>query len=73
MWNLHFWALTLATIWEVGLGIVVFMVHHKMEQEHKIDHSVIRAMHKEKLVTILAILLIVVWYVLETYYYSTVA
>lgn len=46
------------------------MVHHKMETEHKIDHSVLRVMHREKIVTALAIFFIVMGYVLEAYYYS---
>jgi hypothetical protein len=68
--TLLFIAITLSTIWEVGLGIVVYMVHHKMETEHKIDHSVRRVMHTEKIVTLLAIIFIVCGYILEAYYYS---
>ena len=68
--TLLFTAMTLSTIWEVGLGIVVYMVHHKMETEHKIDHSVRRVMHREKIVTAFAVFFIVIGYVLEAYYYS---
>ena len=50
---------------KVILGIAVLMVHQKMEEEHRIDSQVIKAMHREKALTYCAIILIMAGYIIE--------
>lgn len=64
-------ALTLGTIGKLILGIAVLRVHAYIIKEHKIDGVVLRAMKRERYITALGILLIVVGYVLEMLFYGS--
>jgi uncharacterized membrane protein len=63
--NALFWGLTLSVIGKVLLVIGVLMAH-----EHRIDAKVIKTFKTERWVTILGLLMIVVGYVLEVYFYG---
>jgi len=64
--------LTIGTIGKVLLGVAVLRVHWHIAREHKIDQDVISIIKRERLITILSILALVVGYVLEVLFYSSV-
>lgn len=68
--NLLFWGLTVGVIGKVVLGIAVLRVHSGIMHEHKIDGVVIKAIKKEKWVTILGLALIVFGYGMELIFYG---
>ena len=68
--NLLMLGLTLGVIGKVVLVIAVLRVHSGIAHEHKIDGVVIRAMKKEKWITIIGLALIILGYVLEMVFYS---
>lgn len=68
--NLLFWALTLSVIGKVLLVIGVLLAHNELAHEHKIDAKVIRTFKIERWITILGLLLIVIGYVMEIYFYG---
>jgi hypothetical protein len=68
--NLLLWGITLGTIGKLILGIAVLRVHIRIFQEHSIDGVVLRAIKREHIVTVLGLLLIVIGYVLEVFFYS---
>lgn len=68
--NLLFWALTLSVVGKVLLVIGVLLAHNELAHEHKIDAKVIRTFKIERWITILGLLLIVIGYVMEIYFYG---
>jgi hypothetical protein len=68
--NLLLWGITLGTIGKLVLGIAVLRVHIRIFHEHSIDGVVLKAIKREHWVTIIGLLLIVVGYLLEVYFYS---
>lgn len=68
--NLLLWGITLGTIGKLVLGIAVLRVHIRIFQEHSIDGVVLKAIKREHYVTVVGLLLIVVGYLLEVYFYS---
>lgn len=68
--NILFWGITLGVIGKIILGIAVIRVHMNILAERKIDNIVLKSMKRERVVTFFGILLIVVGYVLEVYFYS---
>lgn len=62
--------LTLDTLGKVILGITVLMVHWRILEERKIDIDVLRAMRREQILGILAILLIIIGYILQLLYHT---
>ncbi len=64
-------ALGLGTLGKLVLGIAVLRVHAYILREHKIDQVVLRAIKRERYVTALGILLIVLGYAFEMYFYTT--
>jgi hypothetical protein len=68
--NLLLWGITLGTIGKLVLGIAVLRVHIRIFQEHSIDGVVLKAIKREHWVTVIGLLLIVVGYILEVYFYS---
>lgn len=66
-----YFALTLGIIGKLILGIAVWRVHAYIIREHKIDDVVLRAMRRERYITGLGILLLILGYVLEIFFYST--
>jgi uncharacterized membrane protein YidH (DUF202 family) len=70
--NLLFWGLTIGVIGKIILGGAVLLVHLKIFKEQKIDRAVLRSIHREHILTILGILLIIVGYILEVAFYNGV-
>lgn len=68
--NLFNIGLTLDTLGKVLLGVTVLMVHGHVSKEHKIDADVLRAMKREKVLGILAILLVVAGYILQFLFHT---
>lgn len=68
--NLLFWGLTIGVIGKIVLGIAVLRVHSGIVKEHRIDGVVLKAMKKEKWVTVVGVLLIVLGYILELTFYG---
>lgn len=59
----------LDTIGKVFIGLAVLMVHRHISMERKIDTDVLRAMKKERLLTISGILLVVIGAVLQALFH----
>ncbi len=68
--NMLLWGITLSTVGKLILGIAVLRVHVYILREHKIDNVVLRALKREQYVTIFGLLLIVVGYFLEIFFYN---
>lgn len=68
--NILFWGLTISMTGKLLLAAGVLMAHSKIEHEHKIDGQVIRAFHRERVLTIIGIILILIGYGLELYFYG---
>jgi len=67
--NLFTLGLILDTFGKILIGLAVFRVHSHIFKEHKIDRDVLQVMRKEKTITILGILLIVVGAILQLVFY----
>lgn len=67
--NLLLWGITLGTIGKLVLGIAVLRVHVYILREHKIDNVVLKALKREQLVTVIGLLMIVLGYALEIFFY----
>ncbi len=65
-------ALTLGTLGKVLLGVAVVRVHMHMAREHKIDGDVIASIKRERFGSLAAILLIIIGYAMEMWFYSGV-
>lgn len=63
-------SLTLGTLGKLILGFAVLRVHSYILKEHKIDGVVLRAMKRERVITLFGIFLILIGYVLEMYFYG---
>lgn len=61
--------LTLDTLGKILLGVSVIMVHKHIYQERQIDTDVLRAMKKEKIISIFSIFLIILGYFLQTLFH----
>jgi hypothetical protein len=68
--NLLLWGLTLGTIGKLVLGIALLRVHAYILKEHKIDNVVLAALRRERYFTALGLILIVLGYVLEVFFYN---
>ena len=68
--NFLFWGLTISVIGKVMIAVAVIMAHSEIAHEHKIDAKVLRSFQKERWLTILGILLIVIGYAMEIYFYD---
>ncbi len=67
--NLLLWGITLGTIGKLILGIAVLRVHVHILREHKIDNVVLKSLKREQVVTIFGLLLIVIGYAFEIFFY----
>ena len=65
-----FWALTLGFFGKILLGATVINVHAHIIKERKIDQDVLKEMHRERKLGILAVLLILAGYILELIYFN---
>lgn len=61
--------LTISTLGKVILGITVIRVHTRISQEHAVDDAVIDEINKERLLSILGIVAIIVGYIMEIVFY----
>ena len=68
--NLLFWGLTIGVIGKVLLAIGVLRAHSRIVAERGIDEKVLHDFRLERVTTILGIILIVVGYFLEIYFYD---
>lgn len=62
--------LTLGTLGKIILGVAVLRVHIIIMKEHKIDSAVLKLMKTERVVTIFGLLLIVLGYCIEVFFYA---
>lgn len=68
--SLLFWGLTIGVIGKISVAIGILRVHYVMAMEKSIDEIVIRSFRFEKILTSVGIILILVGYLLEIYYYG---
>jgi hypothetical protein len=68
--NLLFWGLTIGTVGKVLLAIGVIIAHAGIVKEQRIDTEVLRGFRIEHSITILGMVLIVVGYFMEVYFYG---
>ncbi len=68
--NLLFWGLTISVVGKVMLAMGVLMAHTEIAHEHKIDAKVLQSFRTERWLTIIGILLIVIGYAMEIYFYD---
>lgn len=68
--NILFWGLTFGVIGKVMVVIAVMLMHHSLMHEHRVDRVVVKTFHKERFFTILGLILIVVGYIMEVYFYG---
>lgn len=47
------------------LAVSILLVHHKIEEEHKIDRAVLRTMRKEQWLAFLGLVLMTIGFALE--------
>jgi len=70
--NLFIIAVTLGVLGKVLLGVAVIRVHSHIMKEHRIDDDVINAIKRERYISIIAILFIIIGYLLEVTSYGAV-
>ena len=68
--NILFWGLTIGTLGKILLAVGVIVAHSGLMRERKIDNAVIQSYHREHIITIIGIILIVVGYAMEIYFYG---
>ena len=68
--NILFWGLTIGTLGKVLLGIGVIIAHSSLIKERKIDLAVLRGYRIEHTITLIGLLLIVLGYFMEVYFYG---
>ena len=68
--NFLFWGLTIGVIGKILIAVGILRVHYVMAMEKSIDEIVIRSFRFEKLLTYTGIVLLIIGYVLEVYYYG---
>lgn len=67
--NFLLWGITLGTIGKLVLGIAVLRVHIRILEEHRIDGVVLSVIKREHWITLLALLLILIGYLMEISFY----
>ena len=68
--NILFWGLTIGVIGKVLLAAGVIIAHSSLAREKKIDSEVLRGFRIEHTITVLGIVLIVLGYFMEIYFYG---
>ena len=68
--NLLFWGLTVSLIGKILLATGVIVAHSKIAHEHRIDMAVIKTFKREQIITVIGILLIIIGYFMEIYFYG---
>jgi uncharacterized membrane protein YidH (DUF202 family) len=68
--NILFWGLTLGTLGKVLLAVGVIIAHSGIVKERRIDSEVLKGFRIEHTITILGLILIVIGYFMEIYFYG---
>ncbi len=68
--NILFWGLTIGTLGKVLLAIGVIIAHRGLIKERKIDNVMIEIFHKEHIITVIGVILIILGYAMEIYFYG---
>ncbi len=68
--NILFWGLTIGTAGKVLLAVGVIIAHSGIVKERKIDSEVLRGFKIEHTITILGLIMIVLGYFMEIYFYG---
>ena len=68
--NLLFWGLTISVIGKVMLAVGVLIAHREIAHERKIDLEVLKSFRLEFYLTFIGLVLIVVGYFMEIYFYG---
>ncbi len=71
--NLLFWGITLGVIGKVMVVIAVLHMHNSLVKEHRIDRTVLLTYKQERIMTFIGLILIVLGYLFEVYFYSPTA
>lgn len=68
--NILFWGITLGTLGKVLAIVGVLFAHMKLAEERKVDKAVVHSLHTEKILTLVGLLLIVIGYACEVFFYG---
>ena len=68
--NILFWGLTIGTVGKVLLAVGVIIAHSGIVKERRIDNAVLRSFKIEHTITILGLIMIVLGYFMEIYFYG---
>ncbi len=68
--NILFWGLTIGVIGKALVVVGVLIAHSGILREHKIDSVVIHRFHLEHTITVLGLILIIIGYFMEIYFYG---
>ena len=68
--NILFWGLTIGAIGKVLLGVGVMIAHSSLVKEKRIDMVVIKGYRIEHALTVIGLIMIVVGYFMEIYFYG---
>lgn len=63
--TLEFWAITFDFIGKILLVVMALLVHKRVKKEKKIDRQVLKEMRLEQSVSVLALIMIIVGYILK--------
>jgi hypothetical protein len=70
--NLLFWGLTIGAVGKILLGVGVLIAHSKLVHEQVINYLVLKSYRTEHVLTIAGLIMIVVGYGMEIYFYDFV-
>ena len=62
--------MTLGTLGKVLLGVAVIRVHSRLSKEHSVDDAVVQEIKKERQLSIWAVVMMLLGYVLEIVFYA---
>lgn len=68
--NILFWGITFGTLGKVLVVLAVLFAHHKLGEERKVDKQVLASFHTEKILTLIGLVLILLGYGCEVYFYG---
>lgn len=68
--NILFWGMTFGVIGSTMVVLAVLHMHHSLVKEHKVDKVVILSYKQERWLTFCGLLLIVIGYGMEVYFYG---
>jgi len=67
--SLLFWGMTFGALGKILVILAVLHMHHSLIREHRIDKKVLLSYQQERLITFVGLILIVLGYILEVYFY----